>query len=196
VIVGTRYWDDRDRYHVQTNNAIEALLRVAGGTHWLETCGPTAAATCLDMLGYELTVVTPGVYRPQAEDVLSLAMNDAREAAAFEAIRAGVSGLPENRVPQFFPRAVDICFGAKGLFLESTTWPGLMSMFNSGRTLQLCRMTPGHYIPAVAYDDDTQEIIYHDPWPQRFGDGVGWARRLAKAEWETELHHWAVVYWI
>lgn len=193
MIAGARYWSDRSRYYTQTNNSIEGLLKKFGG-RWLETCGPTAAATCLDMLGYDLAVKVPGAYAPQAEDVLTLALNDPRHAEVMKQIRADVSGVPGNRVPQYYPWAVRIVFNAAALFVMPLRWVTLTDEIKSGNAVQICRVDPGHYLAAVAFDDVTREVIYHDPWPQGQPDGQGFAKRINESQWGSEFHAWGVVY--
>ena len=194
MIVGAKYWNDRSRYYTQTNNSIEGLLKKMGGQHWLETCGPTTAVMCLDMLGYDVTAKVPGRYTPQAEDILTLAMNDPRHEATIRQIRRGVGMYPGNRVPQYYPWAVELVFGARAQFDIALSWLELVDHLIKGRAAQICRKDPGHYLAAVAYDNVERQVIYHDPWPEGNEDRRGFSRRLPEPEWIERFNHWAVIY--
>ncbi len=193
MIVGARYWNDRARYYSQENNSIEALLKRTG-RKWLESCGPTACVTCLDVLGYDIAIRAQGVYAPQAEDVVTLAMNDPRFASTLAAIRGGVEALPGNRVPQYYPWAAKVVFNALALFVLPLSWTRLVDEIRSGAAVQICRIDPGHYVAAVAYDSETREIIYHDPWPSGQPDGDGFSKKLTEDEYRGRFHPWGVVY--
>lgn len=193
MITGAQFWSDRKRYYLQTNNSIEALLKKTG-RRWLESCGPTTAVMCMDMVGHLVECSTSGGWKPQPEDVLSLLMNDPRSADEMRAIRTGVENLPGNRVPQYYPWAVRKVFGAKAEFRLPLSWDALVAAVRAGGAVQVCRVDPGHYQAAVAYDDATSEIIYHDPWPDGQPGANGWSLRLGVDRWKAEYHGWGVVY--
>jgi len=193
MITGARYWQDRSRYYTQTNNSIEGLLKKFGG-RWLETCGPTVAAMCIDMIGYPTVISTPGSYKPQPEDVLTLCMNDPRNAEVMKQIRSGVEAFPGNRVPQYYPWAVRVVFGASSVFVMPLSWVTLTDEIKCGSAIQICRKEPGHYLAAVAFDDVTRELIYHDPWPEGQPDGQGFAKRIKEDQWRDQFNAWGVVY--
>lgn len=179
MILGAKLWADRDTYFTQTNNPTECMLKKMGAK-WLETCGPTAAANCLAALGYNLTVTTPGGWVPQPEEVLEDFLNDPRNYPDFRTVRPGLdpASIPGNRVPQYYPLAVARVFGAQGRYIEDHSFDALADHLSKGMAAQICLINPGHYLAAVAYDDETHEIIYRDPWPARLPDGNGFNRRL------------------
>ncbi|MBN1699416.1 MAG: C39 family peptidase [Spirochaetales bacterium] len=199
MIKGARRWNDRyETFYTQTNNPTEGLLKklvkklTAG---WLETCGPTAACSCLAAVGYGLSITTPGGYSPQHEEILSDFLNDPRNYAKLEEIRKGVEHIPGNRIPQFYPFAVKEVYGAKGKFMWLKGLEEIARILQSGKAIQLCLKKPGHYIAAVAYDDETNEIIFNDPWPQRSGlKKGGFNERMDRREYETNVHSFIVVY--
>ncbi len=193
MITGAKNWQDRARYYAQTNNSVEALLQKTG-RRWLESCGPTSAVMCLDALGVPVVVRTPGGWSPQAEDVLTLLLNDPRHEADRRVIRAGVEGIPGNRVPQYYPWAVKLVFGAEARMAMPLTWLQLTEALVAQRAVQICRIEPGHYQAAVAYDDATREVIYHDPWPEGQPDGKGFAKRLSEQDWLGLYHGWGIIY--
>ena len=191
MIRGARHWDDRSRYYVQTNNAIEELLRKSGQK--LESCGPTAAINCLAVLGYDLTVTCPGPWRPQPEDILLDYLNDPRNAEKFRGIRTDVDQLPGNRVPQYYPLAVGEVFGARCDFAWLHSFGGLSDYLIKGYAIQICLKSPGHYLAAIAFDDESGEIIYNDPWPGRLG-GDGFNIRMGSDEYEKNIQPFALIY--
>ena len=60
--------------------------------------------------------------------------------------------------------------------------------------VQLCFKNPGHFIAYVTYDEDTDETIYNDPWPDRFPDGNGFTRRMIKQEYDSNVKGFAIIY--
>jgi hypothetical protein len=194
MIYGAPYWSDRERYYSQTNNPTEEQLRKAQLKGWLETCGPTAAINCLAAMGASLDIVCPGPYRPQPEEVLADYLNDPRNYAKLRAERSDIDpvDIQGNRVPQYYAAAVADVFGYPARFVW-TSRAGVVEFLKAGYAVQICLKSPGHYLAAVAYDDATDEIIYHDSWPARVG-GDGFARRMSRAEYEINVKQFAIVY--
>ena len=197
MIVGARYWDDRERYYSQVNNPTEEQLRKHGTGSWLETCGATAAVTCLAALGYNLEVICPGAYRPQPEEVLADYLNDPRVYGELLKVRPDwdPKAAPGNRVANYYPYAVMAVFRAQAEYIPAINREGVIGHLLRCHAVQVCLKPPGHYVAAVAYDKATEEIIYHDPWPGRKpswgGDGFG--RRMTKTE-EAAIQRYVVAY--
>jgi hypothetical protein len=196
MITGTKLWNSRDCYYVQTNNPTEEYLRKNGNKNWLVSCGASAAVGCIAAMGNKVTVSCPGIYEPQSDEVLMDYFNDPRNYEALRKIRQDTP--PEkwngNEVPQFYPQGVLSVFGVKAEFLWGNDFAKIASFLKAGRAVQLCLVTPGHYIAAVAYDDDKREIIINDPWPGRFGDGNGFNRRMNGTEGRANVKPFMIVY--
>ena len=222
MIYGAKFWNDKDRYYRQDNNPseetlrkdsiedireVEKLLRANGVAEYviglvkkelrgfLESCGPTAAVNCLAALDYNLKILCPGPYRPQPEETLMDFFNNPLNYDALEAIRQDVDPVssPGNRIPQWYPYAVKEVFGATGVFVWISGYVKTISYLKHGWALQLCLVDPGHYIAAVAYDDESSEIIYNDPWPAGVG-GNGFNQRLNIAEFDRNVKKFAIIY--
>lgn len=205
MIRGAHYWDVRDTFYTQTNNALEELLRKRPATcpkcghefvfSPLESCGPTSAVNCMAALGYDLAVDCPGPWRPQPEDVLADWFNDPRNYSKMQAARTDITprDLPGNRVPQYYPLAVKDVFGARCDFAWINSLGRISEYLAKGYALQLCYKSPGHYVAAVAWDDESAEIIYRDPWPGRTGTD-GYNLRMGQEEYEIEVQPFALVY--
>ena len=43
-------------------------------------------------------------------------------------------------------------------------WFSIVELVKQGKTVQLCFKKPTHYIAVIAYDEDTDEMIYNDLW--------------------------------
>lgn len=197
MIRGLPHWEDRDRYYTQTNNSIEAFNKSSGKTKgWTESCGPTSATTLLAMMGVTVEFATPGGWKPQPEQVLWDYLNDPRNHKKFAAARPNLvpGTYPGNQIPQYYPVAVQEVFGRSGAYREGVTFDAVAAWVSAGKGVQLLLKSPGHFIPAVAFDDDKGELVYHDPFPERFPDGVGFGRRLAKAEFQSNVQAYAVFY--
>jgi hypothetical protein len=196
MIRGVRFWNDRDCYYVQTNNPTEEILRKRSDGPWLVSCGPSAAVCCVAAMGHDVDVRCPGVYRPQGEEVLMDFFNDPRN---YEALKKARPDTPPdvwhgNEVPQFYPVAVPAVFGVKAAFRWGHDFGHAASCLEGGKAVQLCLVKPGHYIAAVAWDDETREIIFNDPWPARFADGNGFNRRMGYAEFNSNTKPFLIVY--
>lgn len=200
MIIGAKFWNDKERtYLIQTDNPTDSLLRKIlkkFDPYYLETCGPTAACICLAALGYNLKILTPGGYIPQPEEILQDWFNDPNTKTIREQIRKGVDYLPGNRIPQFYPTAVKKVFGEKidaGFSWNGNKWEIIFNHLKFGCAIQLCLKKPGHYIAALAFDE--QEIIYNDPWPDRKGlNNKGFNERMEIEEFKKNVQSYCIVY--
>ena len=195
MIKGVKFWNARDCYFVQTNNPTEEILRKRSDGVWLVSCGPSAAITCIAAMGFDVEVKTPGDYKPQSEEVLMDFFNDPRNYPALQKVRPETP--PDmwhgNEIPQFYPVAVQSVFGVKARFEWTAPFEKVIAELQAGKAVQLCLKNPGHYIAAVAYDDERNEVIFNDPWPRRFKDGNGFNRRLSKADF-SNIKPFRIVY--
>jgi len=191
VISGCKLWADRKTFSVQTNNSVEALLRRWSGKNrgFLETCGPTSAVNVLDALGVPTAITSPKFASVQPEDFLTLWMNDP----------ANLPGLkvpddrPTNEYAYAYPNAIGKVFGASALYLEGQGFDQIAAMVTSGRGAMICLVNPGHFLAVVAYDDQTKELIYRDPWPNRTQTD-GFNLRMGRSEFESNVKPYAVVF--
>lgn len=217
-----KYAFDRERsFYRQSNNSAEELLRkvhlqiardvrlllegkVDGSTlnavlhkilSYLETCGPTSAVMCMAAFGRFENDPVDGALT-QREDELTDFFNDPRNYARFRAVRDDVdpASIPGNRVPQYYPIAVKTLYGVRCEFLW-TTLLAVVEHLKEGRTAQLCFKDPGHFFSAVAYDEERDEIVYNDPWPERYMDGNGFNRRAKTAALQDLVEPYALVYY-
>lgn len=194
MIYGAKKWNDRTTFSIQTNNAIEAILKKIGAPHWLETCGPTSAVNCLDALGWNTRIGLPGGGTVQSEDVLTLWLNDIKNRNEEKRARTNIE--PEaflgNEIPQYYPAALFAVFGVLAQYVEGYTFESVASELKNGRAVMLCLKNPGHFIAAVAYDEEMQEIIYRDPWPGRTGTD-GFNLRMKEDEYGANVKTFAVI---
>jgi hypothetical protein len=196
MIKGVKFWNDKDCYYTQTNNPTEEILRKRSDGNWLVSCGPSSAVCCLAALGLDVSVSCPGTYKPQPEEVLMDFFNDTRNYKALLAARPDTP--PDvwhgNEVPQFYPVAVPAVFGVPASFTWGNDFGKIAAHLQAGRAVQLCLVKPGHYVAAVAYDDEVREIIYNDPYPERFADRNGFNRRMGEAECKANTKPYIIVY--
>jgi hypothetical protein len=196
MIKGTQFWNARDCYYTQSNNPTEEILRKRSDGGWLVSCGPSAAVTCIAAMGFDVGISCPGKYEPQPEEVLMDFFNDPRNYPALKQARPETP--PDvwhgNEVPQFYSVAVPAVFGITASFQWNSELAKVIANLEAGRPVQLCLVKPGHYIAAVAYDDEKREIIFNDPWPGRFPDGNGFNRRMTEAEFKANVKPFMIVY--
>ncbi len=190
MIVGSKYWNDKDKWYIQTNNPTEEILRKINKIDFLETCGPSAAVNCLAAHGYDLSISCPGNYKPQPEEVLSDWFNDPRNYKLLKKARPNLDprDIPGGRVPQYYPVAAHDVFGQYCEFMWLVNHFQLSDLFKKGYSIQLCLLKPSHYIAGVAFDLGTSEIIYNDSWPSY---KKGFNERLSGI---ANLEKYAVVY--
>lgn len=196
MIKGVQFWNDRDCYYVQTNNPTEEILRKRSDGGWLVSCGPSAAVSCLSAMGYDVEVRCPGTYKPQSEEVLMDFFNDPRNYKELKQARPDTP--PDvwhgNEVPQFYPVAIPAVFGVSARFEWGNNFNKITSLLTEGKAVQLCLINPGHYIAAIAYDDEAGEIIFNDPWQERFADKNGFNRRMNKVEFQINVKPFYIVF--
>lgn len=203
MILGAKYWNaDRAlRFHVQTNNPTEEQLRKdeleegKAPRGWLETCGPTSAVNGSDAVSdIQMSVTTPGGYSPQPEEVLADYFNDPANYEKFDKVRGDLNEtvVQGNRIPNLYPLALREVFGVRAEFYLTLTRADVIANILAGRAVMVCLKNPGHYIAAVAYDTDTDEIIYHDSWPARTNTD-GYALRMGATEYAANVQDCAVV---
>lgn len=183
----------RDNYYIQTNNPTEQALRQYGSDSWLVSCGPTAAINCIAPLGYPVEVKSPtGKWTFQPEELLMDFLIDPRNRPKLQAIRSLPEEISKQEVPQYYPYAVSVLFGATARFDFGPTFQDVFSYVSGNGTVQLCLKSPGHYISVV--DSSGSWLYYNDSWPQRFEDGNGFLRRMSRSEFQSNVKEFAIWY--
>lgn len=163
MIYGCKHWNDSDCFYVQTNNPTEEILQKTGVVRYLETCGPTSAVNCLAAMGHKVTIDTPGGYQPQPEEILNDFFNDPRNYWELKKERNDINPADYlgNEIAQYYPLAIKRVFGVRCRFVFAS-WRDIIENLKEGQACQICFKVPGHFVAAVAFDDETQEIIYND----------------------------------
>lgn len=191
MIKGCKFWDDRKTFSVQTNNSIEAILRAWSGRDrgFLETCGPTSAINVLEAMGKPTTISSLMMATIQPEDFLTIWMNDPKNHPGL--------GIPAvamvNEYATAYPNAVSKVFGVNARYLDGQSFDWIASMVSGGIGCMICLKSPGHFLAVVAYDDESKELIYRDPWPNRTGTD-GFNLRMGKPEFESNVKPYVVVF--
>lgn len=196
MLKGTQYGQDRNYYYVQTNNAVEYIIRaikaelgtalakqgvgqaVLDTVHirgYLESCGAEELVNnCTNLLGPN----TPGVKGlagifpgwpagPQLDDVIMLCFADPANMAAFKAAVPWLDG--DSSMENRYMQLHPIV--AKMMF-------GIRAEWKTGRTYEeivaaieagnsIGILLPGHYVSAGIIEDTTRELRIKDSWPGR-----------------------------
>ncbi|MFA5379025.1 MAG: hypothetical protein WC455_24940 [Dehalococcoidia bacterium] len=196
MIVGAKYWNDRTRYHIQTNNPTEEQLRKEDGEGFLESCGGSSAANCCAAIGKNIEIKCPGGFILQADEVATDFFNDPRNYPAFRKIRPGIdpAAIQGNRIPQYYPLMAKEVFNTRAEYYETLSWYKLEQWLLLKTAVQICLQKPGHFLAAVAKDTVTDEVLYHDSWPARVG-GDGFCRRMGHGEFLQNVKNFCIVYW-
>ena len=162
---GLKNWNKKNTYYIQTNNAIENILKKEDGKDWLESCGPTSVINILASQGKDFILNTKGVYNPQPEDILTLYFHDFRNYTKFKSIRKEINynQFFNNRIPQLYPIALKEVFNIKAKFKwGKPSTKELIENLKNNIGFILCLKNPGHYISIVAFNDKQKEVIYNN----------------------------------
>jgi hypothetical protein len=215
MIYGTKYWKDKTIWYVQTNNVLEVI-----DDDGLSFCGTSASMTCLSsihMPKIENIKVKLGNYSLQKDDILGMFLNDPKnEKELFEYRKLEEYRGHMQEVPQYYPYAIKELFKencyyigwnfnksqvSKDIILNNQikgkriTWDYVVYWMKKGYSLQTPLISPGHYISIVAYDSDTNELIYYDPWPNRKGlKNRGFQERMNKEKFTSNTQGYGIVY--
>lgn len=191
MINGVDLWDDRTCYYTQSNNALERMLSRYGAKASAVTCGPSASINCLASMGYDVETITPGVFRPQPEDVLALWFHDPRNWATLAKVRSAtdpnISDYSPHEVPQYYPAAINAVFGVPARFQWGKDFDEIVDDVETGHAVMV-NLKPGntgHFVAVVAYDEERDELIYHDSWPEGIPGHNGFAVRLDRDEFNV-----------
>jgi hypothetical protein len=196
MVRGLPFWNDRTKYFIQTDNSIEQYNKEIKKANYTESCGPTAAINILAAGGVNISIKTPGGWQPQPEQVLWDYFNDPVNFDKFRVARSDIKpgAYPGNQIPQYYPVAIKEVFGQECKFLWISVFCSIVEAVQSGKGVQLCLKKPGHFIAIVAFDDVAKELIYNDPFPDRFPDKDGFNRRLNEVEYKKNIQPYAIVY--
>lgn len=226
MIIGLKKWDDANTYYKQDNNSTEQLLKKDGKRDsekiikicnqnnigkkvqeeiiksikgFLETCGPTAAINILAARGNNVKIPGPGIYEIQPEDYLTAYFNDPRNYDKLKNIRdLNNDYYFGNEIPQFYPLAISECFNVETRFDWGVDYNTLKMYLSSNVGVMLCLKNPGHFIAVVAMNDETNEIIYRDPWPgnywpYKYKGTSGFNRVLKYVELAKNIQNYSVI---
>jgi hypothetical protein len=191
MINGAAFWDDRSRYYTQTNNSVERMLQRYDARASVVTCGPSASVNCLAAIGADVESISPGRYRPQPEDVLALWFHDYRNWPTLAKIRSATdpakSVYSPHEVPQYYPAAIKSVFDVDARFQWGRGFDDVIDDVETGHPVMV-NLKPGsigHFVSIVAYDDQADELIYHDSWPEGIPGHNGFAVRLNRDDFQN-----------
>jgi len=211
-LTGTRYGQVRDYYWVQTNNAIEYIIRAVKGevadalilagvapellvkVHargYLESCGAEEVVNnCANLLGPDMpgtgmSKLFPGWSSgPQLDDVVMLCFSDPRNLSQWEKVIPGLHGdeVMENRYMQLHPTVAKMLFGITGMWRTGRTYEECVQAVQAGHSVGI--LLPGHFVSSGVVDLDTGELRIKDSWPNRKPEwnGDGFLQPLGREE--------------
>lgn len=164
MITGCKYWNDKDRLYIQERAAWEQVLP------GLQMCGPTAAGNIRAALVDRDEGVNGfgGAWAERPADALATYFATPANWPELQNIRTlplgwGAGQFPPWEIPQYYPIAVKKVFGLDAEF-KYGVFSDVVNELLAGNGVQLCLKVPGHYIAAIAYDDQAKKICFKDPW--------------------------------
>lgn len=189
----------RDNYYIQTNNPTEQILKQYKGSGYLVSCGATAMINCIAPLGYDISIKSPsGKFEFQPEECVTDFLMDPRNQAKLNQIRKLPDNIHDNEVPQYYPYAAWMLFGATAKFEFLKDFEKICFEVANGKTAQICLKNPGHYIAIVDIKHNiagTVDLLYNDPWPGRHEDGNGYMKIMTKKEYEENVKDFIIWYY-
>jgi hypothetical protein len=200
MLIGTKYYNVKSRLWAQEKDGWEQVLQ------GLQLCGPTAAsnarATLVDVDEGKSGFGGDWVERPA--DALATFFATPANWPAFQSIRPLPLGWGPGlfvpwEIPQYYEYAIKRVFGLIAKF-EYGTFENIVDYLKQGCAVQLCLVTPGHFISAVAYDDSTQEILFKDPWGQDRWPGGNSVpdengnKRFKELDYRQNINQWFIKY--
>jgi hypothetical protein len=196
MLKGTKYGQDRNYYFIQTNNAVEGIVRAiksdlsrkllalgvdqktldaAHAKSYLESCGAeTVTNACANLLGpalpgvSQLSSLFPGWPKgPQLDDIAMLCFSDPANAPEMSRALPGFRG--EEEMENRYMELHPVV--ARMMF-------GIRAEHKRNRTYDECYqailegnsvglLLPGHYVSAGIVDDASGSIRIKDSWPGR-----------------------------
>lgn len=209
---GLKYWSEPQRYCDQNNNSVEKIKRSTVADivtelkiklpsqyhttlewynkyYWKESCSAESIYTCLDCMGH-LTYqdVTWNNLKVQPSDFMVMHINDPKYDKEYQ------GGLKMDNRYIYSWQKVLIKMGYKTAIKKAPS-PAFISEHvstNHGVMINI----PGHYCAAIAWDYDTDEMIYHNPNP---ADGrnknKGRWERLKAEDFDTMPVKYALAFW-
>jgi hypothetical protein len=186
----SKYGRDKNYYYVQTNNAIEQILKKKNVQSWLENCGPTTAINCIASLGINVEK-WPGM---QPEDIISIFFNNPANFTKLTSIRnLDLNNYLVNEIPQYYPYMAKYLFNVESKYIVTNNYDLIIKYLKDGNTIQMCLRNPGHYIAAI--DTENNNIIYNDPWPGRDGlKNNGFNEVMDITEFDKNITGYFIVY--
>lgn len=202
MLKGTKYGLNRKYYYVQTNNAVEYIIRSikaemtesllkAGVSQvtldkvhsrgYLESCGAEEVVNnCANLLGPDLpgeeslTKIFPGWKRgPQLDDVVMLCFSDPFNMEEWQKIIPGLHGDTVME-NRYMELHVRV---AKMMFDVKAQWQWGRSWDQVYQAIldgnSVGMLIPGHYISAGIVDDEAQCLRIKDSWPGRKSEWRG-----------------------
>jgi len=128
----------------------------------------------------------------QPEDAMTMWLNDTRNYPLLREQREDIDPKDYmcNRVPQYFPIAVQKIFRVESEFVWGCHFDDLKKRVTVGQACVVLLKNPGHFITIKAYDEDTNELLYDDPWsenpwPSRSKGTSSFNRRLIEQDFSN-----------
>jgi hypothetical protein len=121
---------------------------------------------------------------------------DPRNVPKLNAIRDLPADFSKQEVPQYYPYAVSVLYGATARFEFVKNWDTVCGYIMNGETVQLCLKKPGHYVAAVDFVHGPHggTILYNDSWPNRHEDGNGYLVEMDKSEYDENVKNFIIRY--
>lgn len=172
MIIGAINWNYRTIRYNQEKRVIEKFLAdikiTKQATYWLESCNVCACACAVEAIGAKWRCSLPMI---DNKPIISQAD------LLFDYIYSDVygkykkDGVCENEVPEHLTAAIEALSESKAelktFFTTTDTVESMKAQLKKGHACVFSYLTDyqsGHYIVAVAYDDEVDSFICYDSW--------------------------------
>ena len=158
-------------------------------------CGPECAAMGFDIAGWNMNIFTPG---EQPGDSILMIFHNPHNLKLFEQKRKlDYSKFPPNEVPQCYEILGNILYKESVCkFSFGLSFEEIKDNIMQENPVMICGNFPagGHYVLAVGFDDSNLKIIYNDPYPPQWKDGVGYNREMDMLFLQKKIKKWKIVF--
>ena len=201
--LGITNWEDKNIRYDQTRNSIETIIKKIKleirkkenadiKLGYYESCGVSAFCTLMEGMGFLKESDYPSLPNGktiQFDDWVMMYLNDPKNSFSTDVDQM------DNRLFKNYVKLGLELFDCKADYVKRPSWNDIANHLKTGDGVQLCLIKPGHYIAAIAYDDQDDKIIFHDSWGKRAGlKNNGYFEELDKTGFDKNVKEYAVIY--
>lgn len=150
---------------------------------YLFTCGMSAFSTEMEGLGY----LKPSMYFTfPGKAHVKVQMDDAHMAIPMTPKYEIFKNKPDNYFLDTYVYLAELLYDCPAYRLDNMSFSNAADLLSMGEGIQVCLKNPLHWIAPVDYDNEADEIRFHDSWAGRPGLVNGGVHEpLRRLDWDN-----------